>query len=88
MDETELVIYGNTDMPGAHENGSSFAAVLAALAGLLAVLAAGGSISGEAAELLPMISATAVPGLIAWVLTYLYANSEIARGEEEVLSVG
>ena len=75
----ELVLYNeNTELePDRRE--ASLAMVLAMVVGILSMIVAGGSIPGEAADVLPLLAATATPGIFAWVLSYLAANYEMQK---------
>lgn len=89
MEHTELAIYNDTAAEPVSDNKEySFAAILTLIVGLIGVLAAGGSLPADTVEMLPMVAATAVPGLLAWVLTCLYANMEYDVENEEVPALG
>jgi len=90
MEHTDLMTYNELGIPVEPEKEHSFAAVLTLIVGLLSILAAGGVLTGDAAELLPAISAAATPGLLAAVLAYLLAvNDECSdSGIEEVAALG
>ncbi len=78
MENTEMMIYNDPSQMAVSGKEAAFAAVLPLIIGLLAFIADGGTINGEIAEILPMISAVAVPGLVAWILTGLAVNNETA----------
>ena len=58
-------------------------AALAAIAGTLGIIAAGGSIAANGIDSLPQIMAMAVPGLVAWVISWLlYQTDDSAEIDE------
>lgn len=63
--------YFNSDKSLKNEQNSKAALVIAALAGVVGNAADGIGISAFGADLLPQLAALAVPGLVAWVLSYL-----------------
>lgn len=88
MDNSLMIYNVNTELQS-EKHETALAAVIALIIGLLSVIAAGGSITGEAANVLPMLAATATPGIFAWVLSYLATNAEMRETEsEEVLCHG
>lgn len=85
MENTELMIYDDIVTEPVFDNKEySFAAILAFIVGLIGILAAGGALPGNVSELIPTAAATAAPGLVAWVLSYLYANADDRMDYEEV----
>lgn len=87
MEQTELMIYNAVSSNSASGEGEhSFSAILAMIVGLIGILATGGVLPGDASELMPMIAATAAPGLVAWILTYLYAATDNTEELEEALA--
>ena len=73
----ELTIYSGERNLSAERNETTFAMIVAMIVGLLAVILAGGNISGESAGMLPVLAATTSPGILAWVLSYLAASNQI-----------
>ena len=83
MESTDLMINEPVNAVTYSGKESPFALAIAVIVGLLGILAAGGSISGNVPELLPALSAAAVPGLVAWVIAYLTAGGAIERTDDE-----
>ena len=84
-----MMIYNDTVTELVSDNKElSFAAIFAFIVGLIGVLAAGGALPGNASELIPMIAATAVPSLVAWVLSYLCVSADDRLEYEEVPELG
>ncbi len=84
MNNTELMSYNESFTNLTEDKEYSSAALFTIIAGLLGAMAAGTGMTAEAADLLPMLSALAVPGLFAAVVAYLLAK----EGEqEEVMEV-
>lgn len=76
MDNSLMIYNINTEMQY-EKHDTDLATVITLLISFLSILAAGGSITGEATNVLPMLAATAIPGIFAWVMSYLAANAEM-----------
>ncbi len=64
-------------------NDLSAAMIPAMILGALGMMVNGAGLPAEIAELVPMLSSVAVPGVLAWVLSCLYAGGQQEEPAEE-----
>lgn len=61
----------------------TIALVLALIVDLIGAVAAGRTLNGQIAEMLPTLAAVATPGILAWVMAYLAFNTTVDVADDE-----
>lgn len=61
---------------------------LSALVGIIGAAAMGMNMSGLQAENIPQLAAIAVPGVVAWVISYLINNPDVSDRFSESIGSG
>ena len=80
MEYNDMILASNAP-DSALKRSNAVILALAALAGVLGVMATGGEISTSAADWLPQLAALSLPGVVAWVISYLmYQRTDCAGG--------